>query len=473
MVVSLKLIGHDRIYELTHIVKEAFINAVISDENPDVFVISSKDENTIKTIIKGKDALSEASFSFNEEICPVTKEGHAVGISFLKAYKSFSDTSVPWGALIGIRPSKIISNFRAAGYPLEETVKILTDDYMIHKDKIDLMIKTDECEARLLDSLNRKSFSVYIGIPFCPTRCSYCSFISRTYKDEKILSLYIDALIKELSLLRHTDNLHFNTIYIGGGTPTSLPPHLLERLMNAINDNLNIKEGTEFTVEAGRPDTVTKEKLEIIKAAGASRISINPQTLNDKTLKLIGRNHNEKQFFEAYDIAKKVGFDVINTDLILGLPKETKDDFLYTIDNILKLNPENITLHTLAIKRAADLGGDELTKNPAREMHEIAAERLKGYIPYYLYRQKNTVDNLENTGYSHPGKECIYNMCMMGDMETVLSFGGGAVTKLVEDKDIIRLRNPKDADLYIKTIDDVIGKKLSEIINYNNSRNSL
>ncbi len=469
MVIMLSLLGHDRIYELTHIVKEAFPNAVFSDTAPEITVISKKEKNIITTIISKEGITKEASFSFNENN-KVTKEGHAVCISFLKCCKLLETVSIPWGALIGIRPSKMISNFKNAGYFDEEIKSILSSDYMIEDEKISLMMKTYECEERLLKDIGRKSYSLYIGIPFCPTRCAYCSFISKTYKNDEILSLYVDALIKELSLLKTLKNLKISTIYIGGGTPTTLPPSLLYKLMEQISKEINLSEVKEYTVEAGRPDTVTEEKLKIIKDMGAKRISINPQTLNDKTLKLIGRNHTAEQFFKAYEIAEKTGFDVINTDLILGLPEETEDDFCYTLDNILKLNPENITLHTLAIKRAAELNLNSVEKSPAEKMHSIAKKKLDGYIPYYLYRQKNTVDNLENTGFSQPGKECIYNMCMMGDAQTVISFGGGAVTKFIEQDSVKRIRNPKDADLYIKTIDDVIKGKEQEFVKYNISR---
>ncbi len=470
MVISLKLLNHNRIYELTHIVKEAFPYGIISDENPDIVVTSRKEENKIITVIQKEDTYIEASFSYNEKENPVTREGHAVCISFLKCYKKFGTTPVPWGALIGIRPSKMVSNFKNAGYSFEEMLKILKEDYMISDEKIPLMLKTDKCEERLLSHIDKKSYSIYIGIPFCPTRCSYCSFISRTYKDEEILSLYVDCLIKELELLDILDNLKLNSIYIGGGTPTTLSPALLYKLTEAINKKIDITKVKEYTIEAGRPDTVTKEKLDIIKNSGAKRISINPQTLNDKTLKLIGRAHTKEQFFSAFELARKADFPVINTDLILGLPEEAEEDFKYTIDNIIKLKPENITLHTLAIKRAAHLNSSEYKPSPANEMHKIAEGKLKGYIPYYLYRQKNTVDNLENTGYALPGTECIYNMCMMGDTETVISFGGGAVTKFIENANVLRIRNPKDADLYIKTIDDVIKGKEQKFVKYNLSR---
>ena len=389
---------------------------------------------------------------------------------FLKCIKKLENPDIPWGALIGIRPSKMIYNFKKAGFSEEETIEALKNDYMISEDKISLMLKTDECEEKLLSLIGRDTYSVYIGIPFCPTRCSYCSFISKTYKNEEILTQYTDALIKELSLLKSLNNLKLTSIYIGGGTPTTLSPQLLYKLMNEIAKNTDLKALKEYTVEAGRPDTVTKEKLDIIKAMGASRISINPQTLNDKTLRLIGRAHSERDFYDAYEIAKNTGFDVINTDLILGLPEETEEDFIYTLDNLLPLAPENITLHTLAIKRAADLNDGEVIKTPANKMHIISEKRLNDYFPYYLYRQKNTVDNLENTGYSKVGCECIYNMSMMGDLETVISFGGGGVTKFIESDSVERLRNPKDADLYIKTINDVIKGKEQKLAEYNISR---
>ncbi len=468
MEIKLSLSGHSRTYEIIHIIRAVFPDAEFSDEG-EIHVESILENENIITVITGQGKTERAEYSLSENHRGVTSPGHGVCISFLKCAKKFKEVYVPWGALIGIRPSGMVANFRHAGYSDKEIKEILSKDYMVEADKLSLMFSTANAEAELIKTLPENGVSFYIGVPYCPTRCSYCSFISRAVRSEDELEKYVECLIREFEIIENADFLKPVSIYIGGGTPTVLSPSQLSRVMEALAKRIDVSALREYTVEAGRPDTVTEEKLRVIKELGAGRISINPQTLKNDTLKLIGRNHTAEDFYRAFSAARKVGFETVNTDLIAGLPGETAEDFEKSIKGITGLKPENITVHTLSVKRAAALTLADAVKNPAYEMHKRASGILEGYSPYYLYRQKNTVDNLENTGYSLPGHECIYNMCMMGDIQNIISFGGGGVTKFIGEKSIERIRNPKDGDLYIKTIDDVIKGKEQKIAEYRNS----
>ena len=468
MTVKLVLLGHDRSYELIHIVREAFPQCVITDGDAEITVVSIVADNGITTRIISDIKQEEYFFPCEKNGFKSPSLGHSVCISFIKCAKKFGCRDIPWGALIGIRPSKMVLNLKNAGYNREQIRKTLTEIYEISDLKYDLMEAVAGCEAKLENDLPRNACCVYIGIPYCPSRCAYCSFLSRICSDGSTLDKYIECLISEMEIMKKYRDIKPSAIYIGGGTPTVLSACQLEKLLNGVDKFLNLEELKEYTVEAGRPDTVTYEKLKIIKEHGAGRISINPQTLNDKTLRLIGRRHSTADFYRAYEEALKCGFDVINTDLIAALPGEDTDDFRKSIEGIVKLSPENVTIHTLALKRAAELSSEGESDGRAGEMHKIAKERLKDYIPYYLYRQKNTVDNLENVGFCKEGSECIYNMCMMGDMRTVISFGAGGVSKTVDINRIKRIRNPKDADLYLKTINDIIIRKENEVVRHIN-----
>lgn len=392
--------------------------------------------------------------------------------------ESLTGITPKWGLITGIRPVKRVNSMLSSGMTKGEIEEILSNKYLVSKEKFDLAFSTAETQAKLLKGLSHDSFSLYVSIPFCPTRCSYCSFVSQTINDvRETIPAYIDNLCEELKYtaqLAKSLNLRLDTIYFGGGTPTAIEANQLERLMQTISKHFDLKNLREYTVEAGRADTITREKLEVIKRNGATRISINPQTLNDSVLKAIGRNHTSEQVRESFKLAREIGFDNINMDLIAGLPTDTIESFKATIDEVISLSPENVTVHTLSIKRCAELvnESESVLHNPAPEMVSYAAQMLtkSGYSPYYLYRQKNTLGNLENTGYSKIGKESLYNIYIMEEIQTILAVGAGASTKLVsEEKGIERVFNFKIPLEYNRHFSAMIERKkqIADFFNVN------
>lgn len=366
----------------------------------------------------------------------------AVGRAFIEAGEKMSTSSVPWGILTGVRPSKFALSNLESGMSAEECERSLTDEFMVSPFKAKLATSVALSEKKLIRPQHYNMCSVYISIPFCPTRCSYCSFVSFTSK--KLLDLipeYIEVLKSEIAdsfkIIKET-GLKVASVYIGGGTPTVLSEAQLAEVLDAVSDVCDVSSLEEFTLEAGRPDTINAEKLRIAKERGVTRISVNPQTLNDDILKSIGRNHTVSDFYRAYDIAKNSGIKNINIDLIAGLPGDSYDSFCRSLNGVIGLSPENITLHTFCVKKAADVRrNDESVYNSrhdtAAQSVDFAGKRLTetGYIPYYMYRQKNTMGNLENTGWSRAGHEGLYNIFMMEEIHTVAAIGAGAVTKLV------------------------------------------
>ena len=378
---------------------------------------------------------------------------------------------LPWGTLTGIRPVKIPEMLIGNGVGRDEIEKIMKSDYLIGDEKMNLAIDIAYRQKELLDKINYKDgYSLYVGIPFCPTTCLYCSFTSYPISRYRNLSYeYVKALKKELSFIaRKMKNRELNTIYIGGGTPTTLEPEQLDDLIKHIKSEFDTKNISEFTVEAGRPDSITKEKLEVLKVNDVDRISINPQTMNQKTLDLIGRKHSVEDVYKSFEIARNVGFDNINMDIILGLWEEDKAMVKHTLSEIKKLSPENLTVHSLAIKRAARVSMqgkkyDDLVSVNNDDLMELARKSAKemGMDPYYLYRQKNMSGNQENIGYSKPGLEGLYNILMMGDFQDVIAAGAGAVSKIIS-KDRLkgdRIENLKSVDEYVKRIDEMIDRK--------------
>lgn len=344
-----------------------------------------------------------------------------------------------WGIVTGVRPVKLLRRLLAEEGE-EAALAHMRQRLHITERKLSLCRTTLEAEDRLLALSDPRSFSLYVSIPFCPSRCDYCSFVSQTVtRAAKLIPTYVERLAEELRYtgkLARELGLRLETVYFGGGTPTSLSADELARLTAAVADAFDLSTVREYTVEAGRPDTVTADKMRVLKAAGVSRISINPQTLNDAVLQAIGRKHTVEQFYEAFEIARQCGHRNINTDLIAGLPTDTVNSFKQTIEGILTLSPESITVHTLSMKRAANLtlqkradyrGGDE-----AVQMVRYAADRLmeEAYHPYYLYRQSRTVGNQENVGWSRAGYEGLYNVYIMDETHTILGCGAGAVSKL-------------------------------------------
>ena len=388
--------------------------------------------------------------------------------------KEYTGKTLPWGTLSGIRPTKITTELLKLGKSIDEIHDYIEKEYYLSGKKAELSINISKQELKILSEIDYKNgYSIYIGIPFCPSRCAYCSFTSyplSIYK--KKTDAYIETLLKELDFIAESyKDKKLNTIYIGGGTPTTLEPYQSDRLLTHIENIFDFSQMKEFTVEAGRPDSITKEKLEVIRSHPVTRISVNPQTMSDKTLQVIGRKHTTDQFYEAFENARDCGFDNINVDLIVGLPGEGPDEIKNTMEKISAISPESVTVHSLAIKRAARLNTSksdflEYSSVNSEEIMELTAQYTKnmGMLPYYLYRQKNMTGNLENVGYAKPGKEGIYNILIMEEKQSIIGAGAGAATKMVfpEEKDgrrIQRIENVKDVDCYIDRIDEMIGRK--------------
>lgn len=375
-----------------------------------------------------------------------------MGRAFIKAAVKSGMKPGPWGLLTGIRPAKPFLNALMNGNDISKIERLLTEDYLVSPEKASLCRRLSEREFNAVKSIKKDSCSIYISIPFCPTRCAYCSFVS--YALPNLMALipeYIEHLCSDIRNTARTVSelgLNVSCIYVGGGTPTTLDSEQLRKLLTTISECFDTEALDEFCVEAGRPDTIDEEKLEILRAYGVNRISINPQTLHDDTLKLIGRRHSVNDFFKAYDKAKRSGIESKNVDLIFGLPSETEKDLQESVNGILELEPENITVHTFCVKKSADLANDEnaLSVSKLEEAQRKAFELIEenGYFPYYIYRQKNAVENLENIGFTKDGFEGIYNIVMMEEIHSVIGIGAGASTRLVGRKgEIVRHYSPK------------------------------
>ncbi len=383
-----------------------------------------------------------------------------------------SDILSPWGILNGIRPVKIAYKLIKSGKTPAETVEYFINEYGASREKAELAVRVAKVEMPIIDSMDEKGISIYIGIPFCPTRCLYCSFVSNSVANgAKYIPEYLECLRREIAytadIIRQNKNV-VESVYIGGGTPTTLSAEQLKFLFDGIFTEFDLSRNKEFTVEAGRPDTITEEKLKAIKDFGIDRISINPQSMNDETLKIIGRNHTPDDIRRAYFMARECGIDCINMDIIAGLPGETVDMFKYTVEEVEKLNPENTTVHTMSIKRSSKLnetlGDYNLTDDyKVAEMVDFSMKTItaNGKNPYYLYRQKNMLGNLENVGYAKSGYESLYNIYIMEEVQTIISLGCGGVTKTVDratDR-IERIFNVKEPKDYIERIDEMLHRK--------------
>lgn len=382
-----------------------------------------------------------------------------------------SGKTLPWGTLTGIRPVKLLLPMLEEGKSRQEAEEYMRRTYLASSEKAGLAAEIAERELSILKETDSEDgYSIYIGIPFCPSTCLYCSFTSYPVsKWEKEIDSYLEALFKEIDFVSDTfKNRKLNTIYIGGGTPTTLLPEQMDRLLSKLGSSFDIDSLKEFTVEAGRPDSITREKLEVLKKHKVSRISINPQTMKQKTLDIIGRRHTVEETIEAFRMARGLGFDNINMDLIVGLPEEDSTDVENTMKELKELGPDSITVHSLAIKRAARLNtqSEDYRAYKMENTEEIIGiteryARDMGMAPYYLYRQKNMAGNFENVGYAKPGKEGLYNILIMEERQTIIALGAGASTKIVfkDENRIERIENVKDVSNYIERIDEMIGRK--------------
>ena len=390
-----------------------------------------------------------------------------VGKAVFDCCRDLLGVTPPWGTLTGVRPAKVATEYLDSGMDRDAVVSVLTDKYCASNTKASLAVDVALAEKRIITPRVREECSLYIAIPFCPSRCSYCSFVS--YTSDRLLSMipdYLTALADDIEVIFNAAayvGQRISTVYIGGGTPTVLSEKQLEFLLSHIEVLLGGNKLDEFTLEAGRPDTITSEKLLIAKAHGVDRISVNTQTLNNDILRAIGRRHTAKDYYEAYDRAVRSGIRSINVDLIAGLPKESAESFSHSLDGIIALAPQNITVHTFSVKKSAEIRENDVSPYDADGVvageavaYSQSALSSSGYPPYYMYRQKNTVGNLENVGYARPGYEGLYNVYMMEEVQSIFAAGASAVTKLVSLPDsagkvkLKRIFQPKYPYEYLK-----------------------
>ena len=430
----------------------------------------------IYTEVSDKITISVNIGSFNKSETAVKKltddDNELVSAQLLyKLLCDFTGLTQPWGILTGVRPVKLLRRLADESYE-EQAVKKFEKDFFVSNEKIALSRETEHNERKILELSKPESFSLYVGIPFCPSRCSYCSFVMASIeRAEKLIEPYTKLLCEEIKQTAEIANklgLRLETVYFGGGTPTTLSAEQLDTVLGTVNNSFDMSTCREFTVEAGRPDTIDIAKLFALKENKADRISINPQTVNDEVLKTIGRKHTAQQFFDAFELARKCGFDNINTDLIAGLPTDTPESFKNSLGSIVRLNAECITVHTLCMKRASRLTTEGVTLDlqQARDAREMLAytQNILGqneYIPYYMYRQSRMVGNLENVGWSKRGFESLYNVYVMDETHTILACGSGGVTKLKRNNPdyLERIFNFKYPYEYIDRFDELIQRK--------------
>lgn len=473
-------IGHEFSYEL-----EKLIRLFLPFEKIEILDKYEADTRYAKTEIKEENGktLALAELKIGEKFAksfdtvketdePFYKNCERVlAVQLYNCFTEIFKYSLDWGILTGVRPAKLFSRLKSK-MGKENAERYFREELKVSNNKISLCNQAISGEDKITSLSKGDSFSLYISIPFCPSRCSYCSFVSHSVEAaKKLIPEYVRLLCKEIeetAKIAKKLGLRLLTVYIGGGTPTTLEASQLELIMKTVGKNFNLNEILEYTVEAGRPDTITKEKLKVIYDNGATRISINPQTMNDEVLKLIGRRHTAEQTVKAFKVARSLGFKNINADLIAGLPSDTFDSFKNTLTEILKLEPESVTVHSLSMKRASNLTrNDEIPEASegakASLMVDYARRILSEnkILPYYMYRQSKTVGNLENVGYAKKGFEGLYNVYIMDETHTILAVGASAVTKMREpDGDFIeRIFNFKYPYEYINRFDEIIARK--------------
>ena len=467
---KLTFIGHDDCYAIEQLQMSLFPDLIHADEGEAVSKFSrGKTWLTATTTIEINGKRSSASKRIRAAEESVRLRRRALQQSYYLAALPHLEAAPAWGALAGVRPTKLSTKHILDGGTPKSADKMLKEVYFVEKDRRKLAIDCSLSTVKAVSLLNEQDISLYVGIPFCPTRCAYCSFVSRTIgKRTELMTPYLEALAKELrvtgELLKQSGRT-IRSVYIGGGTPTTLTSEQLAWLLDTIHASFDLSRCLEFTVEGGRPDTLSAEKLRTIRQHGADRMSINPQTMEDHVLKACGRPHNAADVLRSYQEAVDAGFKAINMDLIAGLPQDSYDGFCRSLDAVIALSPANITVHTLALKKGADLFEKKVTlpsqQEVARMVDYANAQLAKhGYKPYYLYRQKYMSGSFENVGWSRDGLDCLYNIYMMEEIHTILSLGGGGMNKVnLPNGRLERFHNPKFPEQYIELIDSVLKQK--------------
>ena len=464
---NLTLIGHDDRYAVEQLQMALFPEGTQGDAVSTLHRGKTWLTATAKIMLDGKTATARCRLKASAET--VRERRRVLQQSYYLAAIQLLPEKPAWGALAGVRPTKITTKHLLEGGTQASAHQLMRDVYFVTPARRELAVDCSVSTVNATKLLNPTDLSLYIGIPFCPTRCAYCSFVSRSIgKRTELLEPYLEALLKELALtgeLLAKSGRQVRTIYIGGGTPTTLSSRQMARLLDAVRDHFDLSRCIEFTVEGGRPDTLDAEKLRTIRQHGADRMSINPQSMIDSVLRASGRPHRSEDVRRSYAQAVEAGFDAINMDLIAGLPTDTVEGFCRSLDEVAAMNPANITVHTLALKKGADLFERRENLPSAQEVTEMVAyanETLRnlGYKPYYLYRQKYMSGSFENVGWSRDALDCLYNIYMMEEVHTILSLGGGGMNKVnFPDGSLKRFHNPKFPEQYIEMIDDVLRQK--------------
>ena len=464
---KLTLIGHDDRYAVEQLQMALFATNTEGEAVSALHRGKTWLTATAKITMDGKTATASRRLKAAEETVRLRRR--ALQQSYYLAACQLLDHVPAWGALAGVRPTKITTKHMLEGGTPKSADKLMKDVYYVTPDRRKLAVDCSVSTVNAAKLLNEKDVSLYVGIPFCPTRCTYCSFVSRTIgKKTELLDPYLQALMQELAVtgrLLQESGRTIRSVYIGGGTPTTLSTPQMATLLDAIYGSFDLSRCLEFTVEGGRPDTLDAEKLRTIRRHGADRMSINPQTMEDHVLRACGRPHKAADVVRAYREAEDAGFTAINMDLIAGLPADSVDGFKRSLDAVAELNPANITVHTLALKKGADLF-EKRENLPSQadvtEMVAYSADVLRNlhYKPYYLYRQKYMSGSFENVGWSRDNLDCLYNIYMMEEVHTILSLGGGGMNKVnFPDGSLQRFHNPKFPEQYIEMIDDVCRQK--------------
>ncbi len=473
------LLGHTYKYECEKVCRIFFpTEKIVFSETREGIDAAGDRVVTEKTVTDGRAVYTcTATVNGGTQTASVTEdpaqaeliEENALAVAMVRALHALTGVTPPWGVLTGVRPSKLMRKLIAEAGEAE-AVRRFTGDLLVRPDKTELARRVAEAENEAISLSKPESFSLYVSIPFCPSRCAYCSFVSHSVAQaKKLIPDYVRLLCEELAAtaeIAKALSLRLETVYFGGGTPTSLSAAHLRTLLETVNTHFNLSSVREFTVEAGRPDTVDAEKLAVLKACGVDRISINPQSFSDAVLERAGRKHTAAEVEQKFALARAMGFDNVNMDLIAGLAGDTPESFAASVNRAVSLAPENVTVHTLALKRAADLvtgGGQTGSAAYTPQMVELAGEALSrgGYAPYYMYRQSKSLGNLENVGWAKPGKASLYNIYMMEETHTVLACGAGAVTKLKAPRGelIERVYNFKYPYEYISRFPELLERK--------------
>ena len=464
---KLTLVGHEDLYAVEQLQLALFPDGIQGEAVSALHRGNTWLTATARITVDGRTATASRRIKVAEET--VRDRRRALQQSYYLAARQLLPQVPPWGALAGVRPTKITTKHLLEGGSAASADKLLRDIYYVTPQRRKLAVDCSLATTRAAALLEPTDVSLYIGIPFCPTRCAYCSFVSRTVgKRTELIEPYLQAMLQELRLtgqLLANSGHKVRTIYMGGGTPTTLSEAQMSLLLDTVSASFDLSRLIEFTVEGGRPDTLNEEKLRSIARHGVDRMSINPQTMVDDVLRACARPHRAEDVLRAYRQAQDAGFDAINMDLIAGLPRDSVEGFRHSLDTVASLEPANITVHTLALKKDADLFSrreDLATPDEVTQMVAYAGQVLSslGYRPYYLYRQKYMSGSFENVGWSKPGKDCLYNIYMMEEVHTILSVGGGSISKVnLPEGKLIRFPNPKFPEQYIEMLPSVLEKK--------------